>query len=69
MAGNFGLMMAKPVMLSGFIGLMGLCLVTATSIPLIRDMFYGVFKICHLVGVFSLLIGLCFHKPETVPFW
>jgi hypothetical protein len=52
----------------GYIAVGALALITLTSLPWVRQMAYGFFLTCHIMGLVLFLVGLALHVPEAVPY-
>ncbi|CAK9781973.1 hypothetical protein CC85DRAFT_286980 [Cutaneotrichosporon oleaginosum] len=58
---------ATPIGVTGIVSFAGVCLITATSIPVFRRYMYGTFKIAHYIGILLFLAGLGAHVKQAVP--
>ncbi|WWD19270.1 hypothetical protein CI109_103728 [Kwoniella shandongensis] len=52
----------------GYVALLGMVVIVVTSLPVIRNAYYGLFRVCHTLGIIALLLGLAFHRDECIPF-
>lgn len=52
----------------GYVAVGALGLITISSLPWIRQMAYGFFMICHIIGLVLFLVGLALHVPEAIPY-
>ncbi|KAK8854595.1 hypothetical protein IAR55_003334 [Kwoniella newhampshirensis] len=52
----------------GYISFIGILVMVVTSLPVIRNVYYGVFRVCHFVGMIAVLLGLAFHRDECIPY-
>lgn len=71
-------------MLLGSLGYWALVLLVASSVPVVRRLAHGLFKvstqqsrcdmkltrqICHIVGIIGFLAGTAMHAPPCLPYW
>ncbi|KAK8846511.1 hypothetical protein IAR55_005597 [Kwoniella newhampshirensis] len=52
----------------GYVALIALFIMVVSSLPMIRNMWYGVFKVCHVAGVILMIVALGFHRPRAMPY-
>ncbi|WWD21829.1 hypothetical protein CI109_106317 [Kwoniella shandongensis] len=52
----------------GYVALIALCIMVVSSIPVVRDMYYGFFKVSHVIGVILMIVGLGLHRPQAEPY-
>jgi predicted ferric reductase len=55
------------IIVAGYASVGGLTLIVLTSLPFVRHRCYGLFTICHYIGMFAFLIGLAYHTKVAVP--
>ncbi|WVR09409.1 hypothetical protein IAU60_006476 [Kwoniella sp. DSM 27419] len=67
-AGKFALYAKKPFAMWGILAYFALVLIVITSLPQVRKAWFGIFEVCHFVGIVGLLVGLALHVPVAVPF-
>lgn len=65
--GVLGQELGRTEMIYGSLGFWALCMIVISSLPVVRKMAHGVFKICHLIGIMGFLIGTAFHVPSAQP--
>lgn len=58
---------ASPIGVTGLVAFAGVALITVTSLPAFRRYTYGMFKICHYIGIIMLIAGMAAHVPQAVP--
>jgi hypothetical protein len=75
--------LSKPFMMAGLVSWVAILIIAITSVPKIRNAWYGLFKVscavdkprsltsevCHVAGMIMLLVGMCFHVDVAVPWW
>ncbi|OWZ68429.1 hypothetical protein AYX14_05490 [Cryptococcus neoformans] len=67
-AGKFLSSSSQRYVVCGYLAYAAILLITISSLPYIRRAYYGLFKLCHLVGMMMMLFGLAWHVDEAVPF-
>jgi hypothetical protein len=61
--------MSKGFNIWGTVAWCALILIIVSSIPAIRQKAYTLFKVCHIIGMIGMLVGLCFHVKVCIPWW
>ncbi|WVQ95159.1 hypothetical protein IAU59_002253 [Kwoniella sp. CBS 9459] len=67
-AGKFAAYAKKPFAMWGILSYFALVLIVITSLPQVRKLWHGFFKVCHFIGIIGTVLGLAMHVPVAVPF-
>ncbi|WVQ85105.1 hypothetical protein IAT38_007270 [Cryptococcus sp. DSM 104549] len=67
-AGKFATSSKLQFAVMGYLAYAALILIVISSLPWARKAFYGVFKVCHFVGMVGLLVGMAWHVDSAVPY-
>ncbi|WVN85368.1 uncharacterized protein L203_100513 [Cryptococcus depauperatus CBS 7841] len=66
--GTFKASATRQFVIYGILTYTAFLLIIISSLPWFRKAFYGIFKICHFVGMIGTLVGMAWHVDKAVPF-